>query len=617
MSEPVYPIASFPIDGHLWWLRWFDHPAYDGVTSTYTVAVALSRLPAVARSDDLPVLDAGLVAAAGPQITRRVQTGLIPVLAIGTVYRNGCPVGLLWANPEPFTFERSRCAVEVLAIREPASDDLLPLWAGDRPGLALSRAAYALRGFDDSLCLRISALDGSGRQLVLPCPEVFRSLLAPHRTIALALTNGPWEHTRKQVVHDEGTHVRRGGAWRVALAGGVGPAHAVTISNLILNPVGRRVANEVWAAIITPSKLPRDRERDDARPRPARFGRLRARLPFDWDVLDVTVCGVRPSTVADAWIGLRIVSLTWPPPPKGPPRDVWWVPWKDTRPGATRVPVDEPRPYGGVRETHADEGAGRVLSDVDPSLGSQAVPMEAPGLLWTNPPRLHRASKAVSRIYTGRPRRKRNQETGALSAGNAVPGPTGAATAQARTRALQPGSARFAEVLRMFDRLSRDGSIASYGIVSPGPQDAEHRGRIAAWKCPRPPRGRGRPSLWFRLDLEQEVTRAALVCAVRLDGGTLYWIELELRKNEHGYRSLLFAAGEEALYDAIPALLRIAVRQRGIWPEAEALIIETGVLAAESWTHSQIDGMLNEQRAYKAMQAVIAGTGPPLGSRPD
>jgi len=356
VSEPVYPIASFPIDGHLWWLRWFDHPAYDGVTSTYTVAVALSRLPAVARSDDLPALDAGLVAAAGPQITRRVQTGLIPVLAIGTVYRNGCPVGLLWANPEPFTFERSRCAVEVLAIREPASDDLLPLWAGDRPGLALGRAAYALRGFDDSLCLRISALDGSGRQLVLPCPEVFRSLLAPHRTIALALTNGPWEHTRKQVVHDEGTHVRRGGAWRVALAGGVGPAHAVTISNLILNPVGRRVANEVWAAIITPSKLPRDRERDDARPRPARFGRLRARLPFDWDVLDVTVCGVRPSTVADAWIGLRIVSLTWPPPPKGPPRDVWWVPWKDTRPGVTRVPVDEPRPYGGVREPSGCDG---------------------------------------------------------------------------------------------------------------------------------------------------------------------------------------------------------------------------------------------------------------------
>ncbi len=32
------------MDGRLWWLRWFDHSAWDGTTSTATVTVALSRL---------------------------------------------------------------------------------------------------------------------------------------------------------------------------------------------------------------------------------------------------------------------------------------------------------------------------------------------------------------------------------------------------------------------------------------------------------------------------------------------------------------------------------------------------------------------------------------------
>jgi hypothetical protein len=32
------------MDGRLWWLHWFDHPARDGTTSTATVTVALSRL---------------------------------------------------------------------------------------------------------------------------------------------------------------------------------------------------------------------------------------------------------------------------------------------------------------------------------------------------------------------------------------------------------------------------------------------------------------------------------------------------------------------------------------------------------------------------------------------
>jgi len=81
----MYPIEGFPIDGRLWWLRWFDHSAWNGITTTATVTVALSRLPRTTHANALPPLDAALAARTGSQFTCDVHTGLIPALAIGTV----------------------------------------------------------------------------------------------------------------------------------------------------------------------------------------------------------------------------------------------------------------------------------------------------------------------------------------------------------------------------------------------------------------------------------------------------------------------------------------------------------------------------------------------------
>ena len=608
----MYPIKGFPMDGGLWWLRWFDHPAWDGTTSTATVTVVLTRLHRMTRADNLPLLDAALAARKDAQITREVHTGLIPALAIGTVYCDGSPVGQLKAKTHQFRFERAHCVDELLVFRQ--ASPFKPLFRSEasQPASAVGREAYALNGFDDSLCLRIRSLRGAGEQLVIPCPEVFRTLLAPHRAIALALTHGPWKHTHTQVVHmkcedpeKEPTRVREDGSWHIALAGGVGPAFAVTVGNLILNPAGRRAANLVWVSVIERPKFPRDGGLGDRRPSPPQSGRLRAQIPFEWDVLDIEVRGFWLSPGSGTWIGLEIVSLAWPPPPWGPPGDVWWTPWKDTTQGPIRTPVDKPEPYGGVRETDAE--GGHITKEVGPSVGSQAVPVEAAGPLWRNSPRLHRKPKVESHVYLGSAKRRRKQETSAASAGNAVPGPTGAVTAQAKAQPRKPGSTRFAEVLHMFERLRREGYIESFEVVAPNVQEAEHRGNVPAWRFPRPPHAKGRPSLWFRLDPEMETTRAAMVCAVRCEGVVVHWIEIELRPKESGYRSLLFTTNESALGQVVLDLLRIAVREKGVWPGAAELVAEAGALSAEVWTHSQVDGRLNGERALAAIRAVIAG----------
>lgn len=598
------------MDGRLWWLRWFDYLTWDRTTSTASVTVALSLLPETTCVEALPLLDSDTAATATQQFNCDVHTGLIPALVIGTVYRNGSYVGLLPSMTRTFKFERTRCVVEFLAMHKPRSSAPLFRWEANQSAFAIGQDAYALRGYDDSICLRIRPSHGSGEQLVLPCPEIFRTLFAPHRAIALALTNGPWEHTQNQVLHmrrenpeDEPTRIREDGSWHVALRGGVGPAFAVTLGNLVLNPTGKRAANLVWASVIERPQSLQKVASDDGRPRLLPVGRLRAQIPFDWDVLDIEVRGFQQISEPETWIGLQIISVTWPSPPTGPPSDVWWTPWMDTTQGEIRTPVDKPARSGGVREAGSEEGY--VTKDVDPSVGSQAVPVEAPGLLWKNSPRLHRKRKRESHIYLGRARGRSTQETSAVSTGNAVPGPTGAGTAQTKAKPRQAGSNRFTEVLKMFNSLQTNGYIDSYGRIPPGPQEAEHRGDVAAWRFPHPKPNGHRPSLWCLVDQGMDVTRAAMVCVVRHEGAVLYWIEIELRKQEAGYRSLLFTVDEGNLDQVVLKLLEIAVRKKGIWPDTDVLVAEAAVSNAIGWTHSQTDGALNGDRALVAIGAVL------------
>ncbi len=603
-------IDGLPCDGRLWWLRWFDHPVWDGTTSTATVTLAVSQLPKSASPDSLPTLDAVLASSKGRVRTVRVHTGLIPAVAIGMVFRDGEPVGVLPAEVRPFVFERGACAVDVMPIRVAGGGTPLFGEDADDGAFAISRAAYALEGFDDCFCIRFRSSVGDREELVIPCCEVLRVLYAPHRAIALALTNGPWGETQWQVVRNDPEHPTRvceDGTWHVSLAGGVGPEHLAVLANLVLDAAGREAANRVWASVITPSDVTPGRSPGGARPPGSRPGRLRAPIPFRWQTLELDVRGFRPDPCKAAWIGLSIDAFTWPPPPLGPPQ-IDWLPWRDLRRGKAKLPSDRPKPFGGTQETAgAGEGDGpeagiRIVSDRDPSKGSQAVPVSAPGPEQRNAPRLVKAVKAVSYDYEGTGRRRRRKVVGEASTGNAVPGETGAATAQAVVRFRRPGSTRFAEVRAMLARLSDAGDIRRHWIVQPGLQEVEQRGDVGAWRLPAPPFVKGRRSAWYRLDAES--IRSAMLCGIECGGSVVHWIELEMRDDESGYRSLLFTAGGGSLHDVAAALLKTAVKVSGRWPDGATLDGKEGVGKALTWTHSQVEGRLNESRALTAIKEV-------------
>lgn len=437
---------------------------------------------------------------------------------------------------------------------------------------------------------------------MLPCNEIFRIIYAPHRSIALAFTNGPWGKTLTEVVHrkpDRPTKVNADGTWHVSLAGGVGREHAAVLGNLVLGQEGREVANRVWRAILDPSSYMRGLKASGRRSPMSLPGRLRAPIPFDFDVLEIDVQGFKPRADVEAWVGLRIEAFAWPPPPLGPPKVIHWRPWKDTRRGKNQTPIDAPPPYSKLREEVGSQGDTPVDPNVDPSKDSQGRLIQAPGATQRNLPWLKRAPKDISHIYTGPPRKRTSKPVGTLSAGNAVSGLTGAAMAQVSTETPKPGSTRFGEVLAMFDRLYVAKQIQGLSIVQPGPQETENRGAVAAWRMPVPQNTKFRRNPWYKVDTN--TVRSAMVCALRLKESDIYWIEIEMKANESGYCSLIFTFLEDSLNSVIAALLRIAVQKRGVWPNSNHLSDEAGVYKAAKWMHSQIGGHLNGKRALSTI----------------
>ncbi len=307
---------GLPTDGRLWWLRWFDHPRWHRTTSTPHIELALSLLPETATPNDLPRLDGSLAARSTRQVLARVHTGPIPAMAIGMLFLGGLPIRLLETEARAFRFVRAECSVRVVPLRhrvDPASSNGSSTDEEDRPDFPLSRNAYTLARFDGWHCIHLRSITGEHQELVLPCCEAFRILYAPQRPIALALTNGPWEETFRMVVDDapdRPTKALPDGSWHVSLAGGVTKEHAAVLANLVLDRAGRRAADQVWAAIQSPSLLINREAVSGRRPPWVQPGRLRAPIPFDWDILKVAIEGFRLAGNGNAWFGARARSGT-------------------------------------------------------------------------------------------------------------------------------------------------------------------------------------------------------------------------------------------------------------------------------------------------------------------
>ena len=349
--------------------------------------------------------------------------------------------------------------------------------------------------------------------------------------------------------------------------------HKVVLGNLVLNPWGKREANNIYTALL--------------RQKSSGSGILRVALPFDWDRLTIKARCIRLHTNPDKYFAFEVTEIIWPDPPLGPP-PVAYDRDNSNSQGVNQTPIDLPKPYAHpAREVVAEQdGTVPVTMSEDPGARPPPVLFEVRGPVWRNEPPTRKAEKGESYIYGTPPEKIDGEPASEASPGNPGRGTSGAARASYSAMPRPRPSHRLTAVVEMLTRLKGVGGIQDWTVVHPPRNGIEFRDGLWAWSLAPAKR---RKRAWYNLGGADERGRGALVCEVNVNGVMTYWLEIETRPKgtrptEEAFRALLFRIG---LYDrmaTISKLLEIAVKESGVWRES-AILNDAGADPHRKWQH--------------------------------
>ena len=510
----------------------------------------------------------------------------------------------------------------VSASRDPTYD-----WNMDN---IMSGWRYPITEIEDGRLLSIRSAHSQSEHLVLPCPEIFRVMYAPHRILALALLAGPWNITAEQVLDPADSLAVDDGSndifWRIATVDGLGSDHATVVANLWLGTEGRAAANRLWLAIHATT---------------GRRGVIAAVLPFEWDTLEIEVACIPlvPGGTGKlgTWFGYAINAVRWPDAPLGPPSKIEWMP--DRRPPPENAergddpslpslpPADSPTPDPNAEFMDGDQRT-------DPSKRAGSVDIVGDGPVWLNSPEIVPIKREPTGTTGGSSVGGRNElETTSLSAGASARGTTHSALGQ--PQAVDPyGSGgiacdRFELVVAMLDQLEAKGSISSHGEVLPPRKQTAKRGARSVWAFADDAIAMGKLNHWYVRDFRRptlglrEVRRTAMVRSIVVASAVVYWIEIEPRAPNKAFQALIFTeTGTMRLERVITILLSNVALLHGVWPDSDVLrrwvqeSAVSGILESKIWRHSTTtedsgkgkekppSKILNYKRALEHIKAV-------------
>lgn len=582
-------IEEFPNDGRLWWVRWVDrYRVPKGGTATPSVEVLLSRL-------DMSLGDlrnANLQEIVAPQRTNDliiqapipIFTGFIPRLPIGLVFLDGIEVASLPLKHAPFDIREFSIAIRSIQDELPTK----PSW-WTYPYRVINRGDYHLGTFPDAKKSRAVVIESKHVVIVIPCHEIFRSMYAPHSDIARALTAGPWEYTKNQVVNPEGTGPRADGLWQVTLRPRIKDNFGDLLANLCISSAGKAAANGIYTGLL----------RNDGP------GYMNAPMPFDFTRLQIEARGLWLDGEPRKFLALQLVAIEWPSSPG-------LVPFRDNsgKKGEIQTPVAKEKPYTKTSAAPSadEEEVVSANSQEDPLVTSAVTTFELPSVEWRNRPKQVEERKKESFIYVGRPRIEEERELEGVSPGTEWSGDTDSGSgAYSGSQQRRDVSQRLTEVVGMFDRLQLAGLIADWSTIA-HPKPMLHAGALPLWHFPARAKGTRQILAFACLDRKEKQRRGALVCELKYNNHIIYWLEIEISPKESGRSALLYSTPKKSFIPATLQLLEIAALNQGKWLPADELMQFTCVSAVEIWTHSFVDklgkkngGRLNEIRALKAI----------------
>lgn len=587
-------IEEFPKDGHLWWIRWVDHYQipHKG-TATASVEVLLEPLPvSLGQLRDIELRPLFKEPDNSKQKTIRVFSGYVPRLVIGTVFQDGVEVGTIPLTSEHFDIQDFK--ILVMGVKDEIQSK--PDW-WTYPYRVINRGDYQLQGFPNSNAVVVSS---SSEVLVIPCHEIFRTMYAPHSAIARALTSGPWEQTASELLDPEETGVRQDGVWQISLRREIKNHFAKILTNLWLSETGKAAANSVYTTALG-SKGPSN---------------IAVPFPFILSKLKLKVRGIWLDGSPAKFLALQITGMEWPNN-----KEIAFERKNSADKGLIQTQTDAPKPYSssGAKPIADEEGIIDANSVEDPSATSEATEFYAPSVEWTNEPDLIKVQKMESFKYADGLTCNNEESMQGVSPGEEWYGESNSGSASYSAERRDP-SKRFTEVAHMLDKLCSLNAIKSWSVV-PHPKPFLSVGSLSVWHFPKTIFGINKTVGFSYIDRTTYRRRGALVCEIQIYNQSVYWLEIEVGANGGGFRSLIFSAPNDVRNDVIFRLIRMAAHCRGIWPDIDELILDTGTVWAEPWQHSYIgrtaysDGRLNELRAFQAIARVANKTNKQLENK--
>ncbi|ODS22327.1 hypothetical protein AB835_14795 [Candidatus Endobugula sertula] len=556
MSIQTYKIKAFPKGK--WWIRWIDHISQDeGQSSTPRIEVALE--PYTLDGIHSREKDKALIKNQTERRYISIMVSSIPGLHIGAIFNDGIYVDNLFTLEQHFsaTLENEGQPIAATSLK-----NFKPDWWNDRyPYCLINKGEYPLGKFSKSYCLEFTS---GAETVILPCYELLRAFYAPSSVIALPLFSEPWttESAINHIVQSDRTGVLANGEYQVVLRKNIKDDYRYRAAHLTLNPYGKACAEQIYSHY-TNSK--------DGH-------QIKVSWPFNTPTIsfkgNITILQREPST---KWLVTRITGITWPQPyPK-----VHFDRTNSGNIGEQQTSTNKPKPYLNVpKPNHQSlDDIPAISAGEDPESSTAPNHLATPGLLWTQLPDSEKIEKLHSFKYEGDAVANVSTDNNtSISTGKPSREQINSSKADMQQEKRRPVSNRFKEAIWMLKQLQEKKAIQSWQVFEPD-KKRHYRGDYPVWPFPRLYKNIDTNEKvainWSYLDRSDMTARCAFIASIQLHNGrTLYFIEIECRVNEGGFRScLLYATNDNPITINVikVILLRIAVN-RGVFSSIKPFI---------------------------------------------
>jgi hypothetical protein len=546
---------DFPDDDRLWWIRWADEYCfpYPG-TDSAGIRVSLESLPFEQFEQITPESPTSIVIPPPKHATQSnaadrlyarpgILVGGLPAIRIGDVYRRGNFMGALPFPEKTFRFDTTKT---IPVIRE-VGEEKAPTpsgWISKKPCRTINPYDYNLPGLNPSRCL---VIEGIRETIIIPCQEIFRIFFAPDTNLANALTQQHWEQAIESFVDRRETRIVPPNVWQVALRKRLSGASMRVLCALILDEHARIAAKRITSRFRTHENC-----------------WMETSFPFAPGLVEINARYV-PMQTFDGKARLLITCInkaSWPYASTIQRLE------REKEPGGEQgVKIGSSLPRQVTRKLPGQEidPQRQKIESETPNASMKPVSAFARGFSWENPPAIETirvpSSAGLNPVeirFAGSP----PVEQPTSSTGVPKGGRTSSGTADITVQKERTFIARFHALKEIFDRMLSTDALDDWRLVPSSINPVSLQG-ITVWAIPN--KTNQKSNAWCSIP-GSKAPRVAVIFQLVKDTDSVYFLELETRHSESGFRYVLFAPKAGLEDTCISELLQVAANHEGVWP---------------------------------------------------